>query len=60
MLGLDARDQGFGLDTLSLRFEHDGCPVCVVGPDPLAVMTHQALVTYPDIGLDVFEQVTDM
>ena len=32
----------------------------VISPDPLALITHKALISYPDISLDIFQHVPDM
>ena len=48
------RDAGF------LGGNHDGRAVCVVGADKIHRVALHALKPHPDVGLDVFHDVTDM
>ena len=56
----DAFDQLARGQAFLLGAQHDGRAVRVVGTHVVGLMTAHALEAYPDIGLDVLDQVADM
>ena len=60
VFGVHALDELLGGDAFLLRPQHHRCAVGVVGADVMALMAAQFLETHPDVGLDVFHQVSEM
>ena len=52
--------QLLGRNAFSFRLKHDRRPVRVVGADEMNFVTAQPLEPNPDVGLDVFHDVTNM
>jgi hypothetical protein len=57
---LDRLDEFFGTQAGLFRSQHDRRPVRVVGAHVVHGMTAHALCAYPDVGLHIAHQVTDM
>ena len=57
---INARYRLFWSDTLFLGVQADGSAVGIVGADVGAQIARKFLEAYPDIGLDIFHQVTHM
>ena len=60
VLAVHARDQLFRRDAFLFRAQHDGRAVGVVGTDVITFVSMHFLEAHPDIGLDVFHQVTEV
>lgn len=60
MLAVHPLDQLFGRDSFRLCPQHDGGAVRVVGADVPAFMPAHFLEANPDVGLDVFHQMTQV
>ena len=60
VLLLDSLDQLFRADAFLCGAQHDRGAVGIIGTDINAVVAAQFLETYPDVGLDVFDQMTDV
>ena len=59
-LGTDALNQLLGRDAFGFGLEHDGRAVGIVSPHKMYRVTRHAHGTYPDIGLDIFHDVTNV
>ena len=60
MLVVDASDQGFRRDAFLLGAQHDRRAMSIIGADVSGLVANQFLETDPDIGLNVFDQMTQM
>src|SRR5690606_13448859 len=60
VVGIDLIDQFLGADAHLLGFEHDGGAMGVVGTDIGALLAAHFLEANPDVGLDVFQQMTQV
>ena len=59
-LSSDASDELLGRHAFGFRLEHDRRAVRVVGAHEMNFVPLHPLETHPDIGLDVFHNMTDM
>lgn len=60
MLFAHLGDQVFWTNAQAIGFEHDGRAVSVIGTDKVALVAALFLKAYPNIGLDVFDQMAEM
>jgi hypothetical protein len=60
VLGVHALNQLLGLNTLSPGTNHNRCTVCIVGTEIQALIPSGLLEPDPDVGLQIFHQMTDM
>ena len=60
VLAMDALDQHLRRDALLLGAQHDRRAVRVVGADVPALVAEHLLEAYPDVGLDVFDEVAEV
>ena len=60
MLLMHAGDQRFRCDAFLFGAQHDRGAMRVVGTDVRSVVADKLLITHPDIGLDIFDQMTQV
>jgi len=60
MLAVHPPDEFFRLEPLVSGANHDRRAVCIVGAEIQAYIAAQLLKTDPDVGLEIFHQMTDM
>jgi hypothetical protein len=60
VLAVHAVDELFGGQALLFGAQHDRRAVGVVGADVMHLVAAHALVTHPDVGLDVAHQVAEV
>ena len=53
-------DKRLRADAFFLGAQHDGGAVGIIGADVVAFMAAQSLEAYPDVGLDIFDHVTEV
>ena len=60
VLNVHALDELFRRHSQLLRREHDGCAVSIVGAEVMHRIPLHALITHPDVRLDVADQMAQM
>ena len=60
MFLVHAGDQRFRGDAFLFGAQHDGRTMRVVGTDICCIVADELLKTHPDIGLDIFDQMTQV
>src|SRR5690242_19965741 len=56
----DLRDKLLRRNACFFCRNHDRCAMCIVSTDKMNLITLHALKPYPDIGLDIFHNVTNV